>query len=107
MSDLPEILNGASKVEISYNGEPISHFQRQVKSRSRIPDDLSYKRVESRITEDLSYKRVDLVYRRTYLTKGMNSYIGPILQKGEIMYNGEAFLQKNWMPLPYKGVNLV
>jgi hypothetical protein len=30
MSDLPEIINGALKKEISYKGEAISHFQRQV-----------------------------------------------------------------------------
>ena len=30
MSDLPEIRNGASNDEISYNGDAISHFQRQV-----------------------------------------------------------------------------
>lgn len=31
MSDLPEIRNGASNDEISYNGDAISHFQRQVR----------------------------------------------------------------------------
>ena len=31
MSDLPEIRNGASNDEISYNGDSISHFQRQVR----------------------------------------------------------------------------
>ena len=30
MSDLPEIRNGASNGEISYSGDAISHFQRQV-----------------------------------------------------------------------------
>ena len=30
MSDLPEIRNGASNDEISYSGDAISHFQRQV-----------------------------------------------------------------------------
>lgn len=30
MSDLPDIKNGASAREISYNGEPRSHFQRLV-----------------------------------------------------------------------------
>jgi len=34
MSDLPEIRNGAKADEISYNGEALSHFQRQVKSYS-------------------------------------------------------------------------
>lgn len=31
MSDLPEIQNGASAPEISYNGEPQSWFQRQLR----------------------------------------------------------------------------
>lgn len=31
MSDLPEIRNGASNDEISYSGDAISHFQRQVR----------------------------------------------------------------------------
>ena len=30
MSDLPEIKNGASSLEIGYNGEAVSHFQRLV-----------------------------------------------------------------------------
>lgn len=30
MADLPEVSNGASMTEIPYNGEAISHFQRQV-----------------------------------------------------------------------------
>jgi len=30
MSDLPEIRNGAKADEISYNGDAMSHFQRQV-----------------------------------------------------------------------------
>ena len=30
MSDLPEIRNGAKAEEISYNGDAVSHFQRQV-----------------------------------------------------------------------------
>lgn len=30
MSDLPEIRNGAKAVEISYQGDPQSHFQRIV-----------------------------------------------------------------------------
>ena len=30
MSDLPEVRNGAKQDEISYGGEPQSHFQRQV-----------------------------------------------------------------------------
>ena len=30
MSDLPEIKNGAKAEEISYNGDPLSHFQRLV-----------------------------------------------------------------------------
>jgi len=34
MSDLPEIRNGASNDEISYNGDAISHFQRQVRDLS-------------------------------------------------------------------------
>ena len=37
MSDLPDIKNGASAREISYNGEPRSHFQRMV-STSLIDD---------------------------------------------------------------------
>lgn len=32
MSDLPEIRNGAKAEEISYNGDAMSHFQRQVQS---------------------------------------------------------------------------
>lgn len=32
MSDLPDIKNGASSREISYNGEPRSHFQRMVRN---------------------------------------------------------------------------
>ena len=31
MSDLPEIKNGAKSEEISYNGDPLSHFQRLVR----------------------------------------------------------------------------
>ena len=31
MSDLPEIRNGASNDQISYNGDAISHFQKQVR----------------------------------------------------------------------------
>ena len=30
MSDLPEIRNGAKTDEISYSGDAVSHFQRQV-----------------------------------------------------------------------------
>ena len=30
MSDLPEIRNGAKNDEISYNGDPLSHFQKMV-----------------------------------------------------------------------------
>lgn len=30
MSDLPDIKNGASALEISYEGDPLSHFQRLV-----------------------------------------------------------------------------
>lgn len=30
MSDLPDIRNGAKALEISYNGDPQSHFQRIV-----------------------------------------------------------------------------
>ena len=30
MSDLPDIKNGASGLEISYGGDPVSHFQRLV-----------------------------------------------------------------------------
>lgn len=32
MSDLPDIKNGASALEIEYNGEARSHFQRLVSS---------------------------------------------------------------------------
>ena len=31
MSDLPDIKNGANKLEIGYDTEPISHFQKMVK----------------------------------------------------------------------------
>ena len=34
MSDLPEIRNGAKKEEISYNGEAMSHFQKEVRMTS-------------------------------------------------------------------------
>lgn len=37
MSDLPEIRNGASNAEISYNGDSISHFQRQVRGSQYQP----------------------------------------------------------------------
>ncbi|KAJ8369806.1 hypothetical protein SKAU_G00098340 [Synaphobranchus kaupii] len=37
MSDLPEIRNGASALEISYNGEPQSWFQRQIRGAQYQP----------------------------------------------------------------------
>lgn len=37
MSDLPEIRNGASALEISYNGEPQSWFQRQIRGTQYQP----------------------------------------------------------------------
>uniref|UniRef100_A0A4W4H127 DNA (cytosine-5)-methyltransferase 1 n=1 Tax=Electrophorus electricus TaxID=8005 RepID=A0A4W4H127_ELEEL len=37
MSDLPEIQNGASALEISYNGEPQSWFQRQIRGSQYQP----------------------------------------------------------------------
>ncbi|KAK3733077.1 hypothetical protein QZH41_008420, partial [Actinostola sp. cb2023] len=37
MADLPEINNGASSVEIPYNGEAISHFQRQIRGNQHQP----------------------------------------------------------------------
>ncbi|XP_056678753.1 DNA (cytosine-5)-methyltransferase 1-like [Monodelphis domestica] len=37
MSDLPEIKNGASALEISYNGEPQSWFQRQIRGSQYQP----------------------------------------------------------------------
>jgi len=37
MSDLPEIRNGASNDEISYNGDAISHFQRQMRGSQYQP----------------------------------------------------------------------
>ena len=37
MSDLPEIRNGASALEISYNGEPQSWFQRQLRGSQYQP----------------------------------------------------------------------
>lgn len=37
MSDLPEIRNGASAQEISYNGEPQSWFQRQLRGSQYQP----------------------------------------------------------------------
>lgn len=37
MSDLPEIRNGASALEISYNGEPQSWFQRQIRGSQYQP----------------------------------------------------------------------
>ena len=39
MSDLPEIRNGASKVELSYGCEPISWFQREIRKGCRILTD--------------------------------------------------------------------
>lgn len=37
MSDLPEIRNGASALEISYNGEPQSWFQRHIRGAQYQP----------------------------------------------------------------------
>ncbi|XP_077185875.1 DNA (cytosine-5)-methyltransferase 1 isoform X2 [Paroedura picta] len=37
MSDLPEVRNGASALEISYNGEPQSWFQRQIRGSQYQP----------------------------------------------------------------------
>lgn len=37
MSDLPEIRNGAAALEISYNGEPQSWFQRQIRGAQYQP----------------------------------------------------------------------
>lgn len=37
MSDLPEIRNGAAGLEISYNGEPQSWFQRQIRGTQYQP----------------------------------------------------------------------
>lgn len=37
MSDLPEIRNGAAALEISYNGEPQSWFQRQIRGTQYQP----------------------------------------------------------------------
>lgn len=37
MSDLPEVRNGASALEISYNGEPQSWFQRQLRGSQYQP----------------------------------------------------------------------
>lgn len=37
MSDLPEIRNGAAALEISYNGEPQSWFQRQIRGSQYQP----------------------------------------------------------------------
>lgn len=37
MSDLPEIRNGAASLEISYNGEPQSWFQRQIRGTQYQP----------------------------------------------------------------------
>lgn len=37
MSDLPEVRNGASALEISYNGEPQSWFQRQLRGTQYQP----------------------------------------------------------------------
>lgn len=34
MSDLPEIMNGHRKEEMSYGAEPVSHFQRMVRVAS-------------------------------------------------------------------------
>jgi hypothetical protein len=43
MSDLPEIRNGAAREEISYGGEPLSHFQKQVSlSLNLNKDNLSF-----------------------------------------------------------------
>ncbi|XP_071444299.1 DNA (cytosine-5)-methyltransferase 1-like [Hetaerina americana] len=37
MSDLPEIRNGSKKEELSYGGEPLSHFQRQLRGNQDFP----------------------------------------------------------------------
>lgn len=37
MSDLPEVRNGASALEISYNGEPQSWFQRHIRGAQYQP----------------------------------------------------------------------
>ncbi|XP_046403240.1 DNA (cytosine-5)-methyltransferase PliMCI-like isoform X2 [Ischnura elegans] len=37
MSDLPEIRNGSKKEELSYGGEPFSHFQRQMRGNQDFP----------------------------------------------------------------------
>ena len=37
MSDLPEIRNGAAGLEISYNGEPLSWFQRHIRGSQYQP----------------------------------------------------------------------
>lgn len=37
MSDLPEIRNGAAALEISYNGEPQSWFQRHIRGSQYQP----------------------------------------------------------------------
>ncbi|KAG8239320.1 DNA (cytosine-5)-methyltransferase 1 [Ladona fulva] len=39
MSDLPEIRNGSKKEEISYGGEPLSHFQRQMRGNQEVLKD--------------------------------------------------------------------
>jgi len=42
MSDLPEIRNGAKAEEISYNGDALSHFQRQVKRNRQLVNSFLY-----------------------------------------------------------------
>jgi hypothetical protein len=42
MSDLPEIKNGAKAEEISYQGDPLSHFQKLV---SFIEKNIAFQRV--------------------------------------------------------------
>ena len=36
MSDLPSIKNGHDKLEISYGGEPVSHFQKSIRKGSEV-----------------------------------------------------------------------
>lgn len=37
MSDLPQIKNGAKAEEISYSGEPVSHYQKMIRGNSYQP----------------------------------------------------------------------
>lgn len=56
MSDLPEIRNGARTEEMSYGGEPESHFQRTVS--------FCYIHTNYQNNNELTFLRGKILYRR-------------------------------------------